>query len=105
MLDHINELMLAPALFELARNGKKTVTIRSRHRDLRLGQMFLRNVQSPATAIQVRAWRVTHTTLGRVSEEALRADGFTDSMHALEGLRRFYGDMCLDSDVTVVEWA
>lgn len=83
--------------------GRKCITIREGHRDYTLGPVLLGchilNWATMGEIIEVR-----HTILERVSRDELKDDGFLNWTDAILGLKKFYPNIDLDSDVTVIRW-
>lgn len=98
-------LLVAPGPMQGAvERGEKRVTIRQGHRDYTRGDRLVLCCDITQWAVRARVVGVEHTTLAEVSDEVVRADGFSDRWHALRELRRFYPSLVIDSPVTVVHW-
>lgn len=85
-------------------NRVKCIAILRGHRDYVAGQPILIGCPKANWAVMADCVKVKHRVLGSVNEEDLRADGFPNREKALEELQRFYPDMTLDSEVTVIKW-
>jgi len=84
--------------------GMKIISIREGHIDYRVGEeVFIVCLEQGWCAVADLVCS-RHTTLRHVRPIELFADGFADLDQALEALRRFYPDLTLDSEVTVVGW-
>lgn len=84
-------------------NGTKIITIREGHRDYTNGPVLIGcHILNWATMKNIV--RVELTTLKNVSLDDIMKDGFVDHNNALNQLRKFYPNMTMDSEVSVVEW-
>lgn len=83
--------------------GQKTLTIREGHRNYTPGSAMICCHIEP-WAVMVEIENVQHTTLGKVPPNDILADGFLDHRDAVQQLKRFYKDIDLNSDVTIVHW-
>jgi len=83
--------------------GEKRITIREGHRDYRLGQVMISCHLMPF-AVMAEIIEVRHCKLKEVTKEEWKNDGFTSQEDLLEGLRKFYPSINLDSPVTVIKW-
>lgn len=85
------------------RSGKKEVTIRKWYCSYTEGPVLL-GCHVRDWAVMGKITSVLRTTLKEVPMEDVRNDGFYSHEDALNGLKRFYPDMTLDSPVTVVRF-
>ena len=96
-------LIAGEELRDLTLSGKKQITIREGHRSYDLGPILIGcHLLNWATKKEVVS--VTHTILEAVSINDLRDDGFNDCFEALESLQRWYPNLTLASEVTVIRW-
>lgn len=82
---------------------RKNITVRDGHRDYTKGLVIL---GCPLLNWCVRRdiTSVRHTTLGEVTEEEYKDDGF-ESLHDLKTtIQKHYPKIGLDSPVTVIRW-
>ncbi|MFC1638744.1 ASCH domain-containing protein [Patescibacteria group bacterium] len=84
--------------------GRKAITIRAGHRDYRVGLPVMLCCHEVPWCVMADIAEVKHCRLRDVTSAELQDDGFIDHDDALAGLKRFYPQMTLDSDVTVVRW-
>lgn len=97
-------LKLADDLFVPLRNGNKFTTIRNGRRDIALGNLRFDGATDDTLSELVIVTSVTFTTLGEVSWETLDRDGFQDHDDAMKQMRRFYPDITLEDEVTVIDF-
>ena len=83
--------------------GLKSLTIREGHRDYHEGPAMICCHLVP-WAVMVQIISVRHCLLKEVTVLEYTADGFESPEDMLEGMRRFYKNMTLDSPVTVIRW-
>ena len=105
MKQPLTALLIAPddGMRHRIETGTKTITIREGHRDYRPGLVML-CCHLVAWAVQADINDVRHCTLREVTEEEWEDDGFVSQEDLLTQMRRFYKDLTLDSDVTVIRW-
>ena len=84
-------------------SGAKKITIREGHRDYKPGQAMI-CCHLEVWAVMVDITSVDHCTLAEITLEEWEADGFTSQRDLLQGMRRFYPGLRLDSLVTVLRW-
>lgn len=83
--------------------NKKSITIRTGHRDYKQGTVILCcHLINWATMRNITDVRMT--TLQNVTEQEWLDDGFESQSEMVTELRKYYPDITLDSDVTVVRW-
>lgn len=99
-------ILIAPVdnMWEAVKSGQKKITIRSGLRDYQVGDVTMLCCHIRNCAVMADIVGVYHGKLSTVPMEFIRADGFGDHENALQGMQRFYPDMTLESDVTVVLW-
>jgi len=83
----------------------KQITIREGWRDYQVGRPVMLCCQIEPWCVMADIVEVRHCILEAVTYEEMAADGFPTYVELLEGMRRFYTDMGLDSPVTVIRWA
>ena len=83
--------------------GAKKITIREGARDYRDGQVMLCCHIEP-WAVMAKITSVRHCALRDVTKKEYEDDGFETHEELLDGLKRFYPDLTLDSPVTVIRW-
>lgn len=81
----------------------KKISIREGRRDYRSGPVMLCCHLEP-WAVMADIVNVRHCTLREVTKEEYKADGFENKVELLNGLKKFYPNMNLDSPVTVIRW-
>jgi hypothetical protein len=98
---NIPEIKLAGDLFPMLENGRKRATIRLGQRDIKLGRLDFRNVDTQQTfGVHVREVRVKYAKDMTLDEAVLDCAESTDEM--MERLERFYPDINGDSIITIV---
>lgn len=105
MKNPLYALLVAPDTYmrEEILLGKQQTTIREGHRDYRSGPVMLCCHIEP-WAVMADIIYVGFPTLGRVKEEDYQDAGFSTKEEMVEGLRKFYPDITLESPVTVIRW-
>lgn len=105
MKQPLTALLIAPdeAMRHRVETGEKTITIREGHRDYRPGLTMLACHLVP-WAVQATITDVRHCRLRDVTEQEWLDDGFVSQDDLLTQMRRFYKNLTLDSDVTVIRW-
>ncbi len=98
----IDNLLLAGDLFEQLLAGNKEAIIRLGYQDVRLGELVFKRTEDEDKSAAVDVFMVIHTEIRDVPEILLEAEGFKDYDEAVAGLRRFYPDVTLLSEVTVL---
>ena len=83
----------------------KQITIREGWRDYQVGRPVMLCCQIEPWCVMADIVEVRHCTLAAVTYTEMAADSFPTYVELLEGMRRFYPDMDLDSPVTVIRWA
>lgn len=105
MKNPLYALLVAPdeqMRLDIVRKIKK-ISIREGHRDYRLGSVMLCCHWVP-WAVMADITEVRHCALREVTKEEYQADGFKTQKTLLEGLKKFYPTMTLDSPVTIIRW-
>ncbi len=105
MKQPLTALLIAPdeGMRHRIETGTKTITIREGHRDYRGGPVMLSCHLVP-WAVQADITDVRHCTLREVTREEWEDDGFVSQEDLLAQMRRYYKNLTLDSDVTVIRW-
>lgn len=84
-------------------NGTKKITIREGIRDYTLGPVILCcHILNWATMRNITD--VSYKKLNDITEEEYKADGFNSQEDMVEGLKEFYPNITLESDITIVRW-
>ena len=85
-------------------SGAKQITIREGRRDYQVGQpaMLCRHLCNHVVMADIVS--VRHCLLRNVTKKEYKADGFKSRSELLQGLRRFYPNLKMDSPVTVIGW-
>ena len=84
--------------------GGKSISIREGHRDYKPGHPVMLCCHIVPWAVMADITSVQHCTLREVTKEDYQAEGFHTQKDLLNGLKRFYPAMTLDSPVTVICW-
>ena len=85
---------------------KKRITIRQGWRKVLPGELLIVATEGGPDGdfVTVNVTSLTLTIARNVSEEDLRADGFTSVEDMVEKMRRFYPDFSEDTEVTIIRW-
>lgn len=102
---YMQVLKLADDLFGPIRSAEKLTTIRKGRRDVALGDLRFEGATDESLSEVVNVTSVIFTTLAGVSKAVLESDGFEDHDDALEQMKRFYPDITLNTEVTVIDFA
>ena len=97
-----NKLMLAEDVFNALENGK-LITIREGRRDITLGRMLFESVEEKRKKI-VDVRMVYYSRLEDVFLSDLKNDGFKDHHDMCNQMKRFYPNINLESEVTVIKF-
>lgn len=105
MKQGLQGLLIAPdrKMRDAIHRGIKAITIREGHRDHKPGPALIACHIEP-WAVMADITSVRHCTLREVTKEEYKADGFNSKVELLNGMRKFYPNMNLDSPVTVIRW-
>jgi hypothetical protein len=98
----MQQLKLFEDVFDSLQKGKLT-TIRKGRRSIDLGELRLESVETKRHEI-VEVITVYYTRLKQVNTEDLKNDGFRDHLDMWEQMKRFYPDIQLEDEVTVVKF-
>ena len=85
-------------------DGIKCISIREGHRKYIVGKPIILCCHRLNWATMREVTEVMHVTLKDVSSDDYQADGFSTQGEMLDGLRKFYPNVDLDSPVTVIKW-
>ncbi len=92
-------LLIADDLMPLIKSGKKKITIRKGRRDVELGKLLF----TSSDEIQmVEVVEVRYLRVSGVSEEICKQDGFYGWVDFYEGMKRFYPDLDVSEECTIV---
>lgn len=95
-------MQLADDLFESLRNGSKELTIRKGRRDVKLGELVFEGAKDKLLLERVTVTEVRYLKVVDVPEDALQADGFKDWTDFYEGMKKFYPDLDLTDECTII---
>jgi len=87
--------------------GVKKITVRLGFKDYKVDKavFVLTSENDKATlAVVKNIKKIQWKTLLQLTKEEIEADGYKDLNDALNGLRRFYPEIGLESLITVIEW-
>ena len=101
-----NELMIADDLIPSLKSGKKTCTIRKGKRDIDLGDMFFKAVNS-GEVLKVNVTEVLHKTADQMTDDEAKLDGLNGAKTAAEMIifmKRFYPDFESSTEITVIKY-
>lgn len=98
----MQKLTLFKDIFDALEKGKLT-TIRKGRRDIALGELMFECVETNRQKT-VEVITVYYTHLENVDMEDLKNDGFIDHRDMWEKMQRFYPDIGLNDEVTVVKF-
>jgi hypothetical protein len=95
-------LTLLEDIFDSLEKGKLT-TIRKGRRDIKLGDLLFESVETKRQEL-VYVISVHYCRLADVPLDDLQNDGFIDHQDLAERMKRFYPDIILNDEVTVVKF-
>ena len=98
-------LKLNDDLMKWVSEGKKHGTSRKGRRDIALGALTLEATNGTLPPIQVDVASVTYTRLKNTPTEVIQSEGYKNILELVTSLRRFYPDVTLEDEFTLVEWA
>lgn len=98
----MQKLTLYEDIFDKLENGKRT-TIRKGRRKIELGELMFESTEEGRQKM-VDVVMVSYTRLENVNTEDLENDGFKDHHDMWEKMLRFYPDIGLDDEVTVIRF-
>ena len=96
------KLKLADDLFPSLEEGNKTMTIRRGHRDIRLGDLLFEGVTDESLQKEVEVVEVTHIRVVGVSDEECQSDGFNDWTDFYQGMKKYYPDLDVTEECTLI---
>jgi len=99
----MQELLLAPKIFDELERGVKKVTIRKGRRDIKLGTLLFKETGGLREK-SVEVWSVTYTYLDSVSHQDCKADGFKNYRELEKVMKEFYPDISHSTEVTVIRF-
>lgn len=98
----MQKLTLFEDIFDALENGKLT-TIRKGRREIALGKLLFESTETKRQ-LMVDVTTVYFTRLETVNKEDLENDGFKSHQDMWEKMKRFYPDIQLEDEVTVVKF-
>jgi hypothetical protein len=90
-------------MWDDALRRKKKISIRMGHHDYHPGPVILCSINLGLCA-EAMITSVLHTSLAEVPIRDIKDNSYGDHQDAIEGLRRFYPTIQMDSPVTVIRW-
>ena len=96
------KLILAEDVFDALKTGK-TCTIRKGRRDIKLGKLLLESLDEKRTET-VMVNTVIFTELLMIPFRYLSNDGFKNHDDMCEKMKRFYPDITMETECTVISW-
>lgn len=104
LLKPLTELLLASDLMPAAISGDKVLTIRQGHRNIHLGPLYIYDANDRKHMTKVVVGEVVHTTAHDVPLNTLSADGFPTRDAFIEGMKTYYPNFNLKTEVTIIFW-
>jgi hypothetical protein len=98
----MQKLTLYEDVFDALALGKKT-TIRKGNVSIALGELLFQSTEVHREAV-VHVKKVYSCLLNEVIPDDLSNDGFIDHQDMAEKMKRFYPDITLESEVTVIKF-
>lgn len=95
-------MLLADDLFEPLRKRKKELTIRKGRRDVKLGELVFEGAKDKYLLERVTVVEVRYLRVVDVPEEVCVSDGFKDWSDFYEGMKKFYPDLDLTDECTII---
>ena len=99
----MQKLQLYEDIFDALANGKQT-TIRKGKINIKLGELLFESSELKRQKT-VNVHKVYHCLLAEVSLTDLINDGFKDHKDLSKKMERFYPDITLESEVTVIKFS
>ena len=92
-------LLIADDLMPLIKSGDKKITIRKGRRDVELGKLLFTSSDEIHT---VEVVEVRYLRVAGVPEDICQADGFANWVDFYQGMKRFYPDLDVSEECTIV---
>jgi hypothetical protein len=83
--------------------GLKKITIREGHRDYRESPVMICEEKDP-WVVKATITKVRHTTLSEVTKDEWEADDYANQPQMLGDLTKYYPEITMESEVTVIYW-
>lgn len=99
----MQKLTLFENVFDALEKGKVT-TIRKGRRNIALGELLFESTDTKRQQI-VEVTAVYYSQLSHVNTDDLENDGFTDPQDMWAKMKRFYPDILMEDEVTVVKFS
>jgi len=96
-------LLLAEHFIGPTINGSKFQTIRDGHRDYKTGKVLFTCPKIGWSLIK-EITEVIHTTVRNCSEEHYHNEGWTSHADMIVCLRRYYPNINMDTDITIIKF-
>ena len=97
----LQTLKLADELLIPLMEGKKKITIRRGRRDIQLDKLKFETV-SGMDEVEVDVVEVRYVRVSDVSEKIYKQDGFSDYVDFYRGMKKFYPDLDVSDECTVI---
>jgi len=98
----MQEIKLYEDVFDELENGKRC-TIRKGYKDISLGAVSFKSTETNRNRYY-EVWMVYHCKLKHVLPDDLISDGFDSHSDMEQQMKRFYSDITLDDEVTVIKF-
>lgn len=98
----LQTLKLTDELFVPLREGNKKLTIRKGRRDIKLGELIFVGAKDETLWEGVEVVEVRYVRVSNVSEKICKQDGFSDYVDFYRGMKKFYPDLDVSDECTVI---
>ena len=96
----LQKLILAEDVYDALETGKNC-TIRKGRRDIKLDKLLFESLDEKRTTV-VNVVMTIHCKLQHIPDEFVWNDGFTGHENMLTEMKRFYPDIQMDTECTVI---
>lgn len=98
----LQTLILADELFVPLRQSNKKLIIRRGRRDIELGELIFIGANDETLWEGVEVIEVRYVRVSNVSEKIYKQDGFSDYVDFYRGMKKFYPDLDVDDECTII---
>lgn len=99
-------LLIAPdsKMRQAILDGTKKISIREGHRDYKVGGKIMLCCHLEPWAVMADIIDIRHCVLWQVTEKEWKEDGYGSQALMWSGLRKFYPNIKMTSEITVIRW-
>ena len=95
-------LALADELFQPLRKGDKKLTIRRGRRDIELGSLIFEGINDKTLWEEVEVVEIRYQRVSGVSDELCISDGFKNWVDFYQGMKKYYPDLDVSEECTII---